>query len=157
MFLATPLSLINSQSITNSTEKPRRHLLQSGMVISQCKWEDNNCLLKRRISSLASALKRLRKQRVQIGSSLNSRTLWGRAKETHWGRQLRLCYFSPLLSFFLSAGGPQLIFESRAGGRKTERARGHQFWIKKKKKTKHSSRLFVSVHVLEFGSCETTS
>lgn len=35
--------------------KPRRHLLQSGMVISQCKWEDNNCLLKHRISSLASA------------------------------------------------------------------------------------------------------
>lgn len=156
MLLATPLSLINSQSITNSTEKPRRHLLQSGMVISQCKWEDNNCLLKRRISSLASALKRLRKQRVQIGSSLNSRTLWGRAKETHWGRQLRLCYFSPLLSF-LNAGGPQLIFESQAGGRKTERARGHQFWIKKKKKQQHSSRLFVSVHVLESGSCETTS
>lgn len=108
------------------------------MVISQCKWEDNNCLLKRRISSLASALKRLRKRRVQIGSSLNSRALWGRAKEARWGRQLRLCYFSPLLSF-LNAGGPQLIFESRAGGRKTGRARGHQFWIKKKKKNPQQS------------------
>lgn len=130
MLLATPLRLINSQSITNcmakgkkKKNKPRRHLLQSGMVISQCKWEDNNCLLKRRISSLAPAPSSsffFAKQWVGFGSSWDSLTLGASQQRNTEKRQLKL----------------RSIDSGVAGWReeKTVRAEGRQAWIKKQQR-----------------------